>query len=113
MYFWKTPFQRGNVSLKPRVVKPAKHLVKFLSENYAHHRQRKFLKFHPFPEYPAKNLCRLNVSQVAACNLQFHSDEVLWPVQGQRAKSADVVNRDGLVGFIGPDRIGQRSFDNS
>src|SRR6516164_2807964 len=102
-----------DVSLKARRIEPAKHLVELFAQNEPNHWHGKFPKLHWLAKDTTENLRSLGVGQLASCNLQFQSDEAFGALKSQGRKGPDILRGDGLVRFVGPDRVHQLPFQDS
>src|SRR6516225_4635687 len=103
----------SDVSLKTRLIEPAKHLVEFFAQNEPNHRHGKLPKLHWLAEDMTENLCRLGIGQLASRNLQLQSDELFGTLKSQSRDGADILRSDGLVRFVGADGIHQLPFQDS
>ena len=111
--FGVAPAQAFDVGLEACLIEPAKHLIKLLSQHEANDRKWYSLKFHFLSEHATKDLGRLGIRQLAACDLDLCPDELLRALKRERDEGSDIIDGNRLICFIGSDRIGELSLQNS
>src|SRR5262245_19459283 len=84
MHFGIAPAEPLNVRIETGMIEPGEHLVILLPKDEADNRKRQSAKLHLFAEHAAKDLCRLQVGEFTAGDLERLPDKLLGTLKDER-----------------------------
>src|SRR5580658_4040005 len=103
----------GHVRFISALVEPLKHPIDLFADQHARQRHGKPLELDRPPQDASENFGGLVIRQCATRDLQFHADEFLGTLKGQRHETADVIGGDHLIFLVAPYRRPVDAFENS